>query len=207
MNYSELVLKFQKELPGEKAHLEFMPNREKTSLQIQSGVEYRDAAVAIVLFHDTDSNLKTIVIKRQTYDGSHSGQISFPGGKKDLHDSSLIETACRECMEEIGIDPSTFEFLGQLTPLYVHVSGFLISPFVFFSESNAFEYKKSEREASEVYEINLPQLFLPESKVEIDIKLNQGLMIRKVPHFEQGSVSIWGATALILNELKALIED
>src|SRR5215467_13645470 len=59
---------------------------------------------------------------------THKGQISFPGGSRDPADTSLAETALREAKEEIGLEPSQVEILGALTPVYVSVSNFLITP-------------------------------------------------------------------------------
>lgn len=205
MTYADLIEKFSGELPGESSHLAFMPFRGSSREQIQQGVSYRDAAVAIILFHNEENTLSTIVTQRQQYDGSHSGQISFPGGKKEADDPDLTYTAIRECFEEIGIDAGSFELLKELTPLFVPVSKFLITPFVFYSTQKSFQYKRSEREVAEIYELDLPALYKPESVVQLDIPLNKEFIMKNVPHFKQGDILIWGATALILNELKDIL--
>lgn len=205
MTHADLIEKFSGELPGEDSHLAFMPFRGSSREQIQQGITYRDAAVAIILFHNTENTLSTIVTQRQQYDGSHSGQISFPGGKKEADDASLVHTAIRECFEEIGIDASSFELLKELTPLFVPVSKFLITPFVFYSTQKSFDYLPSEREVAEIYELDLPALYEPESVVQLDIPLNKEFIMKNVPHFKQGDILIWGATALILNELKDIL--
>jgi 8-oxo-dGTP pyrophosphatase MutT (NUDIX family) len=205
MNYEDLLDKFSQELPGEKSHLAFMPFRGSSMEQLKSGISYRDAAVAIILFHNSKNNLSTIVTKRQDYDGSHSGQISFPGGKKELADRDLKETAIRECFEEIGIDTSSFELIKELTPLFVPVSQFLITPYVFYTHNQSFEYNASEREVARIYELDLINLYKPESIVELDLQLSTDFKMKRVPHFKQGEILIWGATALILNELKDLL--
>ncbi|WP_343747676.1 CoA pyrophosphatase [Fluviicola sp.] len=205
MTYADLIEKFSGELPGESSHLAFMPFRGSSREQIQQGVSYRDAAVAIILFHNEENTLSTIVTQRQQYDGSHSGQISFPGGKKEADDPDLTYTAIRECFEEIGIDAGSFELLKELTPLFVPVSKFLITPFVFYSTQKSFQYNRSEREVAEIYELDLPALYKPESVVQLDIPLNKEFIMKNVPHFKQGDILIWGATALILNELKDIL--
>lgn len=206
MTYADLIEKFSGELPGEDSHLAFMPSRGSSRAQIQEGVAYRDSAVAIILFHNKENTLSTIVTQRQQYEGSHSGQISFPGGKKEVDDPDLIHTAIRECFEEIGIDAGSFEFLKELTPLFVPVSKFLITPFVFYSTQQSFHYNRSEREVAAIYELDLPALYEPESVVELDIPLNKEFTMKHVPHFKQGDILIWGATALILNELKDILK-
>lgn len=172
--------------------------------QIRQGITFRDAAVAIILFHDEAGKLCTIVTRRQEYDGSHSGQISFPGGKKELDDTNLLETAIRECYEEIGVHAKNFELLKELTPLFVPVSQFLITPYVFYSSHKSFDYMRSEREVAAIYELDLLALYESEV-VRIDIPIQADLTMKNVPHFKQGDILIWGATALILNELKDIL--
>lgn len=207
MTRDDLIEKFSGELPGESSHLAFMPYRGSSREQIQNGISYRDSAVAIILFHNSENKLCTIVTQRQQYEGSHSGQISFPGGKKEQDDPDLVHTAIRECREEIGIDAGAFELLKELTPLFVPVSKFLITPFVFYSTEQSFEYIRSEREVAEIYELDLLELYEPEAVITLDIPLNKEFMMKNVPHFKQGDILIWGATALILNELKDLLKS
>ncbi|WP_343635978.1 CoA pyrophosphatase [Fluviicola sp.] len=204
MTHAELVSKFDQELPGERSHLAFMPVRGSSREQIRQGIAYRDAAVAIILFHNEAGKLCTIVTRRQEYDGSHSGQISFPGGKKELDDKNLLETAIRECYEEIGVYASNFELLKELTPLFVPVSQFLITPYVFYSENKSFDYMRSEREVAAIHELDILELFHSEV-VQVDIPINPEFTLKNVPHFKQGDILIWGATALILNELKDIL--
>lgn len=204
MTHADLIAKFENELPGEQSHLAFMPFRGSSQEQIRKGVDFRDAAVAIILFHNEAGKLCTIVTKRQEYDGSHSGQISFPGGKKEPDDANLLDTAIRECYEEIGVHARNFELLKELTPLFVPVSRFLITPYVFYSENKTFDYMRSEREVAAIHEPDLLELFNSEV-VYLDLQITSDYTLRKVPHFKQGDILIWGATALILNELKDIL--
>jgi len=205
MTHEELIRQFEKELPGEQSHLSFMPVRGSSMEEIRKGIAFRDAAVAIILFHNTENKLCTIVTQRQEYDGSHSGQISFPGGKKEPDDANLMETAIRECYEEIGVHAGSFEFLKELTPLFVPVSKFLITPYVFYAHRHSFDYMRSEREVAAIYELDLLELYRPEALVNIDIMLSTEFTMKQVPHFKQGNILVWGATALILNELKDIL--
>jgi len=204
MTHADLIAKFEHGLPGEQSHLAFMPFRGSSMEQIGKGITFRDAAVAIILFHNEAGKLCTIVTRRQEYDGSHSGQISFPGGKKEIDDDNLLDTAIRECYEEIGVHARNFEVLKELTPLFVPVSQFLITPYVFYSENKTFEYMRSEREVAAIHELDLLELFKSEV-VYLDLKINSDYTLKKVPHFQQEDVLIWGATALILNELKDIL--
>ena len=69
------------------------------------------------------------MIKRQEYTGAHSGQVSFPGGKAEPGEDP-IQTALRECEEEIGVDKNTLIVLGRLTNFFVIPSNFIITPVV-----------------------------------------------------------------------------
>lgn len=205
MTHADLIRKFEKELPGEQSHLAFMPKRGSSAEQLRKGIAFRDAAVAIILFHNEENKLCTIVTRRQEYDGSHSGQISFPGGKKEMDDRNLLDTAIRECHEEIGVYASNFELLKELSPLFVPVSQFLITPYVFYSHHKSFNYMRSEREVAAIHELDLLELYKSESVVNIDIQIGSDFTMKNVPHFKQGDILIWGATALILNELKDIL--
>lgn len=204
----ELLRKlFQNELPGEKAHQEFLPMRGSSKAAIANGAPYRNAAVAIILHNNEEGNLATIVTQRQVYEGNHSGQISFPGGKYDKQDTDLMQTAIRECIEEIGIDCSDFEYLGNLTSLYIPVSEFLIQPFVFYANFNSFQFTRNEREVAAIKAIDLRALFHPSAQSKENVVITDGNIIKNVPHFNQGNIKIWGATALLLNELRLMIYE
>ncbi len=202
MTLEELKKRFSLPLPGEKTHIDFAPMRGSTQEAIRNGASYRNSAVSIVLFPNADQKLQIIVIQRQEYDGKHSGQISFPGGKKEEFDRDLKATAIRECFEEIGVDCAQFQFLGQLSQVYIPISFFLIDAFVFYSSEPIVEFKASEREVARIIVLSVDELFHHESVSERSVLLPNGQRIEKISHFTQGDVSIWGATAILLNELK-----
>jgi hypothetical protein len=72
--------------------------------------------------------IRTVLMKRSDYDGTHSGQISFPGGKVEDVDVDIVATALREAEEEVNIKPSEVRVIGQLTELYISPSNFLVHP-------------------------------------------------------------------------------
>jgi 8-oxo-dGTP pyrophosphatase MutT (NUDIX family) len=191
-------------LPGEKAHLKMAPlNRPLTSLALQNISNYSESAVAVLIF-ESNNDYSLNLIQRPYYDGVHSGQISFPGGKKDESDLDLIFTSIRECREEIGVDLTDAKLLGKLTPVFIPVSNFLVEPFVYFYP-NLPIYKPDEREVESIITISIQEL-LDESNVStMDIFLKDGLKINHVPCFDIQNKKIWGATALILNELKEVL--
>lgn len=205
-SYQRLLTLFEKDLPGERAHLAMYPKRAASSIALKAAENVRMSAVAIVLFETEENGLQTLVIRRQEYDGTHSGQISFPGGKWEQSDPSLQFTALRECEEEIGIPPGELQPVGKLTDVYVPVSSFLIEPYVFYWEEPHTHFLHSEREVASIH--RLPINLLTDDHIElIDVPLTNGQKLLQTPHFNTGEITIWGATALMLNELREVLQD
>lgn len=204
MTFDKLKQLFQKGLPGEQAHLEFSPIRQKSSEALESAKSVKDAAVAVVIY-SKNSELFSLVIERQTYDGTHSGQISFPGGKVEHSDPSLLQTAIRECQEEIGLTLEESSFVSQLTPVFIPVSGFHVRPYVFYVEAVPISFELSEREVNRLIHISLNDLIKDENVISKNITVGSTIL-KNVPHFKMNDVEIWGATALMLNELKQLLK-
>ena len=92
----------------------------------------RDAkkSAVLVLFYLKEGELFLALMQRPTYDGKHSGQISFPGGKHEKSDKNSVETALREANEEVGIISNDVEVVGQLSNVYIPVSQFIVTPVV-----------------------------------------------------------------------------
>jgi 8-oxo-dGTP pyrophosphatase MutT (NUDIX family) len=204
MTFDELLKLFQNGLPGEEAHLEFSPIRQKSSEALENAREVRDAAVAIVIY-PSENELYSLVIERQTYDGTHSGQISFPGGKVEESDQNLMQTAIRECFEEIGLQLNEIDFISELTSVFIPVSGFHVRPFIFYQEIEPTNFILSEREVYQLAHISLSELTKDENVVLKSLKVGN-MTLKDVPHFKLNEVEIWGATALMLNELKHLLK-
>lgn len=199
----QLKIQIEKGLPGEAAHIEMAPfNRPLSSLALKESNDHRISSVAIVLYENNLKEVSVILIQRPHYEGAHSGQISFPGGKKDLTDSDSEFTARRECFEEIGLCLESSHCLGKLTDVYIPVSKFLVHPFLYFYPKPT-EFKPDDREVSEILTIDLN--LLTNSKSTMDVRFPNGLIQKNVPCFIFGEKKVWGATALILNELNELI--
>jgi 8-oxo-dGTP pyrophosphatase MutT (NUDIX family) len=190
-------------LPGEDCHLEVSPlGRKKSSEVLKDAVNPKLSAVSIVLFEDSQFP-NTILIERAIYKGSHSGQISFPGGKKDQQDKSLLDTAVRETHEEIGLLPSALDLIGSLTPVYIPVSNFLVQPYVFMHSGRP-ELTLDSREVVDAFSFSLHRLredCLKETSIDVDEKIK----LKNVPFFDIENKVVWGATALMINELRAMI--
>lgn len=192
-------------LPGENSHLPMNPSgRNLSSEAKKKATNIRESAVAIVMYK-TSENHEIILIQRPDYIGAHGGQISFPGGKRDLEDEDLKATAMRECKEEIGISLEEATFLGQMTPVYIPVSNFHVEPYLFYYEQIP-DFVKDEREVSAIFSISVVDLLHDGtiSKMEIDIQGDR--LYKDIPCFLINEKKIWGATALILSELKEVLQ-
>jgi 8-oxo-dGTP pyrophosphatase MutT (NUDIX family) len=191
------------DLPGDLAHDEMSPpQRLKNKRTPATG--FKEAAVAVVIGLHQDQ-LHFTVIQRPTYDGAHSGQIAFPGGKKDPSDLHLNETACRECFEEIGLSLDAIHHAGKLTPVYIPVSGFELHPYVYVI--GAFpELIPDEREVEAIHFLRLHDLLNKDIKGFIQIEQKGNSLTFQAPCFHFGSLQIWGATAIVLNELKFVLK-
>ncbi len=190
-------------LPGSLAHQAALPpNRKSTDLSALKQDEIRKAAV-LVLIENDNSQPKVVLILRSTYNGTHSGQVSFPGGKSEKEDSDFLDTALRETEEEIGINRADLEVLGALSPVYIPPSNFLVYPFVALS-NKVLEKLPEEKEVAKIFTIALNQLFASETLRETEIKYGSGQKV-KVPAFNIAGLKIWGATAMMLAELKHLL--
>lgn len=192
--------------PGESAHVSMAPmNRPLSSVALQNVRDYRISAVAILLFSYAESNeIQCVLIQRPNYEGAHSGQISFPGGKRDLDDLSTEHTARRECHEEIGCLLREDQLVGKLTDVFIPVSNFLVHPYLYYYSGDPV-FNTDEREVSELITFPIDYLKSSESLSTMDIILPGNVKVKNVPCFVFNNKKVWGATALILSELKELL--
>ncbi|KJS06545.1 MAG: hypothetical protein VR77_04675 [Flavobacteriales bacterium BRH_c54] len=194
---------FKYPLPGIKTHLEAAPYR-KADVDELTKKQARQSGV-LILFYEKNNTLHTVLIKRAINNSNHSGQIAFPGGKKEEHDANLIETALREANEEIGIVKEHVEVIGKLTDVFIPVSNFLIAPVIgFIDYSPTFTLQISE--VYDVVEVEVQTLIHPNTFQQQMVKLSGGTQL-KVPCFVVNKQIVWGATALMINELRYLIKD
>ncbi len=200
-----LKTNLQKPLPGAEAQFEMAHvKREKVFADSFDAKAYRPSAVLILLYPNEQQEISVLLIERMTYDGHHSGQIALPGGKADLTDKDLEATALREFFEETGSDilPTV---IGKLTPVFIPVSKFMVQPFVSYVNKKP-NFTASAYEVNEIIEWNLDQLLNPETIKETTIEPTPGLKL-KTPYFDIQGKILWGATAMMLNELKWILKN
>jgi 8-oxo-dGTP pyrophosphatase MutT (NUDIX family) len=134
---------------------------------------------------------------------SHAGQVSLPGGLIES-DETVAQTALREFEEELGVPAQDFSVVGQLSSVYVFVSGFEVTPVVAVSPL-PLEYRPNPHEVAAVVELPLHEL-CNESRRGRHLIERLGLKF-SVPHFAVAGQKVWGATALILAEFAALLNS
>lgn len=124
----------------------------------------------------------------------HPGQISFPGGRVEAHDTDARAAALREAREEIDLDPAHVEILGEL-PEYRTVTGFVISPFVGWVNPRAL-VTPDDAEVARLFSVPLEHLLDRENYYPYRIEHNA--RIYDVNAIDYGTDHIWGATASML---------
>jgi 8-oxo-dGTP pyrophosphatase MutT (NUDIX family) len=195
-------------LPGVAGQIKMVPEPSASQINRWDKVDgHREAGVLLLLYpHITNKctlpELHLVLTRRTEYPGAHSGQISFPGGRRE-QEESLQRTALRETMEEVGVLPEELEIVGQLSSLYTSASNFCIYPFVAFSATCP-TFRLDPKEVAELIEVPLSFLLNPANRKE-EIWHFQDSGQRRVPFFSVFGYQVWGATAMILSEFLTLL--
>jgi 8-oxo-dGTP pyrophosphatase MutT (NUDIX family) len=190
------------DLPGRAAQYRMAPQpRSGGSLPYdEPSPNARQSSVLILLYPHQDTLFLPLIL-RPTYNGVHSGQVSFPGGGREPGDPDLVATALREAQEEIGISVREVTVLGQLSPLYIYVSNNLVYPIVAWSAQRP-NFHPDPQEVAQLVEIPLIDLLNPANRYEEEWQLRDRVATVRFYHV-QGQ-KIWGATAMMISELLAL---
>jgi len=189
-------------LPGEEAHALMTPYKRPSALDIKNqSIHPKLSAVTLLLF-PKKNDIHFVLTQRAEYDGTHSGQISFPGGKLEEQDASLKHAALRETKEEIGIDEEQINVLGELTQVYISPSNFLVTPFLSYSDFSP-QFSLSH-EVTSIVEPSIKDLLNEKNIVTTKVKTKYGNFT--VPAFNFNGKIVWGATALMLSEFKEIIK-
>lgn len=202
---NKLSARMQLPLPGYKAQYtmarEFRAHPKDTEIYHEKA----KLGAVLILFYPYKNQIYTVLIQRQAYNGVHSAQIAFPGGKKDESDVSLIQTALREAHEEVGIVPEKVQLIGELTKLYIPPSNFLVSPVLGFSDEIP-SFLPQQFEVAEIIEVPLQKFLQDELIKEKVIDLPQQLRL-KVKYFDVSDKVIWGATAMMIAEMREILKE
>lgn len=160
-------------------------------------------SAVLVLIYLKNGQWHIPLIQRSIYTGKHSGQISLPGGKPEPTDLDLLDTAIRECQEEIGVRVSRKSILCQLKEVYVPPSNFLITPYLALVETEL-SFEKDPREVAEVIEVPLKKI-APSTRTLTNLEVEPNTFLRTQAYRINEKI-IWGATAIVLSELELVLQ-
>jgi 8-oxo-dGTP pyrophosphatase MutT (NUDIX family) len=198
----ELENRLRKPLPGKEAQYKMAPQyRADLSDDAIDKLNPRLSAV-LVLFYPIGNEWHLVFTQRRQYEGVHSGQISFPGGKQEAGET-LEQTAIREAFEEVGVKSDMFRLVNPLSKLYIPPSNFLVFPQAAIAEEKP-AFKKDDHEVESVVEIPISFFLNPENKSTAKINIHKDYQYEVPAFIYQGKV-IWGATAIIISELVELL--
>lgn len=197
----DVTQKFLAPLPGEKAHAHMAINS-PLRLLARPNARTRKSAV-LILFYPHQGEIFLPLILRPAYDGVHSGQMAFPGGRYEPTDEDLLRTAKREAQEEIGLRLNDVRVLGVLSELFIPPSNFFVLPVVAYLPYRP-DFYPDPREVEKVIEVPYREIrdknIVGQSEVEVRGKLVQA------PHYLIQQYKVWGATAMMISELLTVLE-
>ncbi len=191
-------------LPGREAQFFMEPLTRQIELERQRNRANAKLSAILILLYPKDKKICTVMIKRPVYDGVHSGQIAFPGGKKEEEDIDLIQTALRETEEEIGIKQNSINFIGLLTNLYIPPSNFNVQPVIAYTKSMP-NFILEENEVDSILEIDIEEFIKPQNIMHKKVLSRNNLRLSVICYFIQNEI-IWGASAMIISEFVEIIK-
>ena len=192
-------------LPASEAHFKMAPLERIESLKnLNLETKNPKTAAVMMLFYPKNGRTHLVLIVRNSYQGVHSAQIAFPGGKYEPRDQIFENTALRETHEEIGIHPDNIEIKKAFTRLYIQPSNFMVYPFLGICKEEIV-FIPDNNEVADIIELPL-SVFLGDDiivSVKITTSYAENIM---VPAFKIKEHIVWGATAMMLSELKEVLK-
>ncbi|MFB9056382.1 NUDIX hydrolase [Mariniflexile ostreae] len=211
MNFDEFLKRISKikniPLPAESSQFKMAPSFRQGVLENQQEVtkNAKSAGVLAFFYPDQDRETHFILILRNTYKGVHSAQVGFPGGKREAQDTSLQDTAVRETFEEIGVPIADMEIVCPLSQIYIPPSNFYVHPFMAISKTTP-HFIRQEDEVESILEIPLQQFFDDNFTIR-EIVSTSYHVDAEVPAYKLNNHIVWGATAMMLSEIKDLLKE
>jgi 8-oxo-dGTP pyrophosphatase MutT (NUDIX family) len=192
-------------LPAEEAHFKMAPLERIESLKnLKLETKNPKTAAVMMLFYPKNGVTHLVLIVRNLYQGVHSAQIAFPGGKYEPRDQIFENTALRETHEEIGIPPANIEIMRPFTRLYIQASNFMVHPFLGISREELI-FVPDSNEVADIIELPLSVFLDDDILVSVNLTTSYAENIM-VPAFKIKEHIVWGATAMMLSELKEVLK-
>jgi 8-oxo-dGTP pyrophosphatase MutT (NUDIX family) len=191
-------------LPAEESHIKMAPLERINSLK-NLDIESKNpkTAAVMMLFYPKNGETHLVLIVRNSYKGVHSAQIAFPGGKFETEDKIFSNTALRETHEEVGIHPAKMEIIKTFTPMYIPPSNFMVHPFLGISKTEI-NFIADPVEVAGIIELPLAVFLSERIIIEANLTTSYAANVN-VPAFEIEGHVVWGATAMMLSELKDVL--
>ena len=207
-SFLESVVKIKHlELFGEQSHAKMSPpyRLDLAKKMKEKAKSARRAGVMALFYPNLTGETYLVLILRKTYKGVHSAQVGFPGGKYEDEDNDLMITAIRETEEEVGVPESMVNVIKPLSPLYIPPSNFMVHPFIGISEATP-TFIKQDEEVEAIIEVKLLDFLDELNCITTKVPTSYNVEV-EVPAFRLNGHIVWGATAMMLSELKDLLKQ
>lgn len=193
------------QLPAEEAHYKMAPI-ERIAILKNLNIETRNPKIAAVmmLLYPKNRKANLVLIVRSSYEGTHSAQIAFPGGKFETLDITFENTALRETYEEIGVQPELIEVIKKFTHLYIPPSNFMVYPFLGICKEEII-FIPNTSEVAKIIELPLSDLLNDNLVINTEMYTSYANTIL-TPAYKVDEHIVWGATAMMLSELKEVLK-
>jgi len=212
MNFDDFALSIPKikqmPLPGEASHVKMAPDFRIEELRRarNENKNPKKAGVMALFYPDIQNETHLLLILRRPHPKDvHSNQIGFPGGKVERRDIDMEATALRETWEEVGVFPEHIEVVRAFSAIYIPPSNFEVHPFMgLYRKTEPFVPQESEVAA--LIEVSLSD-FLDDTHLFTETLTTSYAQNVSVPAFKLNGYTVWGATGMMLNEMRTLLKE